>query len=152
MSSSIACDHCQSPCICVEWMWEPFHVGLEPQPPLHNIISWCTSVTHQRFQLTSQIGAKNRCFGNKLMTGPKPHQLHTTIVNHLLCMCNRNHSMWVWSLNQCAILSFGVHQLSKIISADFPNWSQQVCWQQNYDRSISLSSSIARDHCHCQTL
>ena len=22
----------QPPCICLEWMWEPFHVGLGPQP------------------------------------------------------------------------------------------------------------------------
>jgi hypothetical protein len=29
---STAYEGCESPCICIDWMWTPFHVGLEPQP------------------------------------------------------------------------------------------------------------------------
>ena len=32
ISQSTAFEGCQSLCKCLEWMWEPFHVGLEPRP------------------------------------------------------------------------------------------------------------------------
>ena len=43
-SPSIAYEGCHTPCICVEWMWEPFHVGLEPQP-MHNGFIWNHALT-----------------------------------------------------------------------------------------------------------
>ncbi len=39
MCPSIAYEYCQTPCICLKWMWKPFHVGLEPQPLHTSIIS-----------------------------------------------------------------------------------------------------------------
>jgi hypothetical protein len=31
--TSTAYEHCETCCICLRWMWEPFHVGLKPQQP-----------------------------------------------------------------------------------------------------------------------
>jgi hypothetical protein len=35
---STAYESSQSPCICQEWMWEPFSVGLEPRSMHHDIV------------------------------------------------------------------------------------------------------------------
>jgi hypothetical protein len=44
ISPSTAYDGCQSPFICMEWVWEAFHVGLEPQS-MHNGYTWYQAVT-----------------------------------------------------------------------------------------------------------
>jgi len=45
---STAYDASQAPCICWEGIWEPFHVGLEPQPLHHGVI--CSSAVNQNFR------------------------------------------------------------------------------------------------------
>ena len=106
---STAYEDCQSPFICREWMWEPIHVGLEPQP-LHKDFIWRQAVT-SGFELTSQI-LTDRCGGNGMMMHPYPHPLHMKIVNHLSYVWSGcgNQSMWVWSLNHCTRTSFGAKQ------------------------------------------
>ncbi len=37
---SIAYEWRRTPCICMQWMWDPFYVGVEPQLPHHDNI--CT--------------------------------------------------------------------------------------------------------------
>ena len=169
-------------------MWEPFHVGLEPQPkhkgficcvpanqdfsrlsiseptcavvmvwwwihmPIHSIRRLSDTLhikgldvgtipcgfgastkaqglhllcpSESGFQLTSQIWA-NKCGCNGMMMDPYAHPQHMKVVKHLSYDWRGwgNHSMWVWSLNQCTRASFAVPQRIRI-SADFPNLSQ----------------------------
>ena len=35
---------CHTPWLCLKWIWEPWHVGLQPQPPLNGMV-WCPEVT-----------------------------------------------------------------------------------------------------------
>ena len=44
---STAYECSQSPSICLEWIWEPFHVGLGPQPIHHDII--CSQAGNREF-------------------------------------------------------------------------------------------------------
>ena len=88
----------------------------------------CAHRQWHRSQLTSQIWA-NKFVGNCMMTDPYPQEQNTKVVYDLVYVWSGcgSHSMWVLSLNHCAMASF-VHTQVTQISADFSNLSQQVCW------------------------
>ena len=112
------------PCICLEWMWDPFHMGLEPLP-MHKGFIYHQAVT-QDFSRLPKSGLRT-VDGNSMTMDPYPHPQHMKVVNHLAYVWSacENHSMWVWSLNQCTRALFAVPQRIRI-SADSPNLSQQM--------------------------
>ena len=76
----------------MEWMWEPFHVGLGPQPLHLDII--CS--------LADKYG------GSGVMVDPSAHPQHMNGLKRFVNVWSGcgNHSMWVWSLNYCTLTSF----------------------------------------------
>ena len=100
----------------LEWMWEPFHVGLGPQP-MHCDITCSHSVT-QEFGQLMMFGA-NKYGGSGMMVDLSYHPQHTYVLIHLIIVrigCG-NHFMWVWGLNQCTLTSF----VAKLLTRKFTN-------------------------------
>jgi hypothetical protein len=89
-------------------MWEPFHVGLGPQPMHPDII--CSHAATQEFGQLPKFRA-NKYDGNVFMVDPSAHQQLMNVLKHIAYVswsgCG-NHSMWVWGLNQCTLRSFVV--------------------------------------------
>ncbi len=71
----------------MEWMWEPFHVGLGPQS-IHPCIICSLAVTQEISQLP-KFGAYEYG-GNGVMVDPSPHPQHMNGLKHLVCM------EWMW--------------------------------------------------------
>jgi hypothetical protein len=105
--------------------WEPFYVGLEPQP-MHK----GSFYTHQQTKISAdfpKLWPTSVVVSHNMMTDPYPHPLHMKVVNHLAYVWDGcgHHSMWVCSIIQCIKSSFGAKQQTKI-SADFPKL--QLTW------------------------
>jgi hypothetical protein len=85
------------PCICIEWIWEPFYVGLGPQPVHPYIIC---SQADPRFLLTPKFWA-NKYGSCGMMVDTSAHPLHLKRAKHLVYVWSGcgNHSMWVWGPN-----------------------------------------------------
>ncbi len=96
--------------ICFEWIWKPFHVGLGPQPMLHDII--CTVHLNQEFGQLPIIWADG-CGG---VVNPSAHPQHMNDRKHLVYIWSGygNHSMWIWGLNKCSMTSFVAHLWTRI--------------------------------------
>ncbi len=95
----------QTPCECLEWMREPFHVGQGPQS-MHPEIICCHAATQEFGQLPKFRADKYG--GNGMMMDPSAHQQLMNVLKHLVYVWSGcgNHSMWVWGLNQCTLTSF----------------------------------------------
>ncbi len=89
----------------MEWMWEPFHVGIGPQP-LHLDIICSLAVTQEISQLSKFCG--NKYGGSGVMVDPSAHPQHMNGLKRFVNVWSGcgNHSMWVWSLNYCTLSSF----------------------------------------------
>jgi len=100
-------------------MWEPFHVGLEPQPLQNScVICSCSPVGTQE---TSQVWA-NTFEGNNLIMAPYANPHHMKDVKHLVYagMGCGIHFVLGQSHIYCTMVSFATQQ-GKWISADVPN-------------------------------
>ena len=107
ISPSTAYEGCQTPVICLEWMQEPFHMGLEPQPS-HKGKGF---IQHQAGTRDVKSGpASVMVYG--MMTDPYPHPQHMKVVKHVVYIWSgcRNHSTWVWRLNHHTKASFSTKQ------------------------------------------
>ena len=84
------------------WVWSVNHSA----QGLHS-----TPTNDPGFQPTSQIWA-NKCGGSCMMMDPYPHPQHMKVIKHLSYVWRGfgNHSMWVWSLNQCTITIYSANQ------------------------------------------
>ncbi len=87
--------------VCMEWMWEPFHVGLGPQP-IHASIICSLAVTQEISQLP-KFWADKYC-GSGMMVDPSVRPQHINGLKHLVYVCSGcgNHSIWVLGLIQRA--------------------------------------------------
>jgi hypothetical protein len=63
------------------------------------------------FQPTCKM-RMSMCGCNDMMMDPYPHPQHMMDVKHLVYVWggSENHSMWIWSLNQYTLASFGTKQ------------------------------------------
>ena len=93
----------------MEWMWIPFHMGLEPEP-LHKCFIQNQAGT-QNFRRLSKSGPACVVV-NGMMMDPYPHSQHMKVVTHLVYVWSGcgNRSTWVWSLNHCTKASFSTKQ------------------------------------------
>jgi hypothetical protein len=83
----------------MEWMWEPFYVGLRPQP-IHPCIICSLAVTQEISQLPKFWADKYGSSG--VMVDPSAHPHHMNGLKHLVYVWSGcgNHSMWVLGLIQ----------------------------------------------------
>jgi hypothetical protein len=81
MCPSTAYEHCQTPCICLRCLWEPFHVGLKSQSPHNGIISGpamtsdpSNGIMRQRCKCGTMGGqrrpCRSRCVNRRCVVGP----------------------------------------------------------------------------------
>jgi hypothetical protein len=112
-----------STCMCLEQRWDPFHMGLEPQP-MHKGFIHHQAVTKD-FSRLPKSGLIT-VDGNSMMMDPYPHPQHMRHVIPLVYVWSKGgiHSTWVWSINQCTRASYTTKQWPRI-SADFPNLDLQ---------------------------
>ena len=68
-------------CICLEWTWKSFHVGLGHQP-MHLDIICRPAVTHEFGQVPKFWANKNGSSG--MMVDPSAHPQHMNDLNHLI--------------------------------------------------------------------
>jgi hypothetical protein len=123
---STAYEGYQTPCVYLTWMWEPFQVGLEPQPMHCGVI--CQPAVTQGFSCIPKSG-----FKSVVVTAwwwiHQPIQsiwrLHLAYVWHV---CG-NHSRWVWSLNHCIVVWF-VDQLWPRKTKSWPTSVLVMAWWQ----------------------
>ena len=82
----------------MEWMWEPFHVGLGPQPFHLDII--CSLAVTQEISQLLKFGAYKYGY-SWVMVDPSALPQHMNSLKHLVYVWSGcgNHSMWVWGLN-----------------------------------------------------
>ena len=69
----------------MEWMSEPFHVGVGPQP-FHLDIICSLAVTQEISQLTKFCG--NKYDGSGKMVDPSAHPQHMNGLKHLVYVCS----------------------------------------------------------------
>ncbi len=89
------------PCICIEWMWEAFHVGLGPQPMHLNII-YSLTLTFLKI-LPQQVWWNWN--DDVFICLSTTYDYSQVPCIYVWSGCG-NHSMWVWGLNQCTLTSF----------------------------------------------
>jgi len=91
----------------MEWMREPFHVGLGPQP-LHLDIICSLAVTQEISQLSEFCGNKYGGSGMMVDQSAHPQPQHMNDLKYLVYVWSGcgNHSMWVLGLNQSTLASF----------------------------------------------
>jgi hypothetical protein len=113
-------------CINLDWMWEAFHAGLGHEPMLHGIISHSGATWD--FQPYKNFLTKE-CEGKSMMMDIAVHLQHINVVKYSLYIlrgCGK-HSMLVWCLNQCTMVSFLI-QVRLRFSATYEFLDQGVSW------------------------
>jgi hypothetical protein len=133
----------QTPCICLKEMWEPFCIGLGPEPMQHDIV--CSPAVTREFRLspTTKILGPTSLVEVVYWLIQLPHQLHMNVLKHPLYVWIRsgNHSMWVWGLNQCTMTSFVALMCPKNYLNPKIFWAQQVRWRWHISWSICPSTA-----------
>jgi hypothetical protein len=90
--------------------------------------------------------------GNGMMMGPAAHSQLMKVLNHLVYVWSGcgNHSMWVWSLDQCTMILFSTQlcssNLAKISNSGNTDWRQ---WHGNGPSCPSTAYECSQSPCIC---
>ena len=102
LSPSTAYDGCQTPFICLEWMWEPVHMGLVPKP-MHNGFFWWPS-SDEVIQLTYYQVWADKYDGNWIINCIHMKSIHTC--SSSLFMSNLDVENILWLMSDSTMISW----------------------------------------------